>query len=76
MLLNLANRGYDAYRVGLPRKGRWRVRLNSDWAGYSDDFGTQESYDTTSDDWPVDGMPCSASIGLGPYAALVLSPDE
>lgn len=76
VLLNLANHSYDAYRVGLPRKGRWRVRLNSDWAGYSDDFGAQESYDTTSDDRPVDGMPCSASIGLGPYAALVLSQDE
>ncbi|MGH3565343.1 MAG: alpha amylase C-terminal domain-containing protein [Pseudonocardia sp.] len=76
ILLNLANRAYDGYRLGLPRPDQWRVRLNSDWAGYSSDFGTQPSYDTSSDDRPMDGMPCSASLGLWPCTTLVLSQDE
>ena len=26
------------YRVGFPRGGRWLIRFNSDWKGYSRDF--------------------------------------
>jgi len=38
VLLNFGNRAYDEYRIGLPRSGRWRVRFNSDWRGYSSVF--------------------------------------
>jgi 1,4-alpha-glucan branching enzyme len=75
VLLNVANRGYDGYRIGLPRPGVWRVRFNSDFRGYSDDFGAQPVVDTATDPLAVDGMPCSASVGLPPYTAVVLSQD-
>jgi 1,4-alpha-glucan branching enzyme len=73
VVLNVANRAYDHYRVGLPRAGIWRVRFNSDYAGYSDDFGGQPTFDTATDEHGMDGMPCSASIGLAPYSAILLS---
>ena len=38
VVLNFADRRYDAYRIGFPRGGSWRVRLNSDWRGYSSIF--------------------------------------
>lgn len=76
VVLNIANRAYGNYRIGLPRPGTWRIRFNSDWAGYGPDFGTQPSYDTSTDDQPRDGMPWSAGIGIGPYTALVLSQDQ
>jgi 1,4-alpha-glucan branching enzyme len=73
VILNMANRAYDNYVVGFPRQGMWRVRFNSDWNGYSSDFGNHASLDTLSSVGPQDGMPCHASLGLGPYSAVILS---
>jgi 1,4-alpha-glucan branching enzyme len=75
VVLNVANRTYDGYRIGLPRPGIWRVRFNSDYVGYSADFGGQPTFDTATDDRAADGMPCSASVGLAPYSAILLSQD-
>ena len=65
VLLNMANRAYDSYVVGFPREGLWRVRFNSDWNGYSPDFGNHSSFDTWTNPGSPDGMPYSASVGLG-----------
>jgi 1,4-alpha-glucan branching enzyme len=75
VVVNVANRSYQSYRIGLPRPGTWRVRFNSDYIGYSSDFGAQPTFDTATDPQPADGMPCSASIGLAAYSAVVLSQD-
>jgi 1,4-alpha-glucan branching enzyme len=76
VVVNVANRSYDDYRIGMPRQGEWRLRFNSDWNGYSLDFGTQASFDTAADSQPRDAMPFSASVGIGPYSALILSQDR
>ena len=76
VVVNLSNRSYGSYTIGLPRLGRWRVRFNSDWAGYDPQFGHQDSNDTDAHPGGRDGMPCAASIGLGPYAAVILSQDD
>jgi 1,4-alpha-glucan branching enzyme len=73
VLLNMANRAYDSYAIGFPSEGMWRVRFNSDWNGYSPDFGNHPSLDTWSSVGPQDGMPFHASLGLGPYSAVILS---
>jgi 1,4-alpha-glucan branching enzyme len=73
VLLNMANRAYDNYVVGFPREGLWRVRFNSDWNGYSPDFGNHSSLDTWASPGSQDGMPCRASVGLGAYSAVILS---
>jgi 1,4-alpha-glucan branching enzyme len=75
VVANFANRGYDAYALGFPRAGGWRVRFNSDWQGYSTDFGNQPGYDAVAADGPRDGMPFSAAVGLAPYSVLILSQD-
>ena len=46
IVANFGNRSYDSYALGFPRAGDWRVRFNSDWQGYSADFGNQLGYDT------------------------------
>ena len=73
VLLNMANRAYDSYSIGVPREGLWRVRFNSDWNGYSPDFGNQSSLDTWSINGSQDGMAFHASVGIGPYSAVILS---
>jgi 1,4-alpha-glucan branching enzyme len=75
VVVNLANRGYPSYTLGFPRAGAWKVRFNSDWNGYSPDFGNQPSYDTAAFAGSQGDMPFVGNVGLGPYTALVLSQD-
>jgi 1,4-alpha-glucan branching enzyme len=73
VVLNMANRAYDNYFLGFPRQGMWRVRFNSDWNGYSPDFGNHASLDTWASAASQDGMSFGASLGLWPYTAVILS---
>jgi 1,4-alpha-glucan branching enzyme len=75
VVANFADRSYDSYTIGMPRAGWWRVRFNSDWAGYSPDFGSHLGYDTFAAESPRDGMPFQANVGIGPYSVLILSQD-
>jgi 1,4-alpha-glucan branching enzyme len=75
VIANFADRSYDSYSLGFPRAGLWRVRLNSDWQGYSSDYGNQLGYDTVAGGGSQDGMPFQANIGIGPYSVLILSQD-
>jgi 1,4-alpha-glucan branching enzyme len=65
----------DRYRVGFPRPGRWRLRLNTDWTGYSDDFTGLLTGDVEAEQAEFDGHPWSAEIAVGPYSALIFSQD-
>lgn len=75
VVLNLADRAYSSYRIGLPRGGLWRVRFNSDWRGYSSAFTDHPSFDCWTGGDARDGMPFAGDMGLGPYAAVILSQD-
>jgi 1,4-alpha-glucan branching enzyme len=73
IVANLANRAFPQYRIGFPRGGLWRARFNSDWQGYSDDFGNHPSFDTVAHAGPQDGLGFHGDVGIGPYTALILS---
>ncbi len=73
VLLNFANRAYEGYRIGLPREGGWQVRFNSDWRGYSVDFGDQPTPESWAHPEPADGLGCSGEVGLGAYSAVILT---
>nr|MDT0667110.1 alpha amylase C-terminal domain-containing protein [Micromonospora sp. DSM 115978] len=75
VVVNLANHGYDRYRVGLPRNGTWRVRFSSDWSGYDPGFGDHPCPDVAASAPGYDGLPFAGEIGLGPYSAVILSQD-
>jgi 1,4-alpha-glucan branching enzyme len=76
VVANFADRSYDSYTLGMPRAGRWRVRFNSDWQGYSPDFGNHMGYDAFAGNGPRDNMPFQANVGIGPYSVLILSQDN
>ena len=76
VVLNVANRPYERYRIGFPRGGSWKVRLNSDWAGYGADFADHPSRDALASDPPADGMPHGGDVRIGPYTVLFMSQDE
>ncbi len=76
VVMNFADRLYDNYTIGFPRPGLWHVRFNSDWDGYSPDFGNHPGYDTEATTMPwgdTDGMLWAANLGIGPYSVLLLS---
>ena len=76
VVANFADRSYDSYTLGMPRTGPWRIRFNSDWQGYSEDFGSYLGYDTMAGSDPGTTMPCQANVGIGPYSVLILSQDN
>jgi 1,4-alpha-glucan branching enzyme len=57
------------YSVNFPSAGTWYVHLNSDSATYGPDYGNVGSTVVTAS-----GNPASASVTIGPYGALILSP--
>jgi 1,4-alpha-glucan branching enzyme len=75
VVCNFANQKYGGYQIGMPRSGMWRVRFNSDSNFYDGGFGNWPSFDTEANGAALNGMPCSASVGLGAYTCLVLSQD-
>lgn len=72
---NFSGREHHRYRIGVPREGLWRVRFNSDWRGYSDDFGNAPAYDTWAEAHPYDGYAHSIETALGAHAVVILSQD-
>ncbi len=74
--LNFTHRQFRNYRLGLPRTGRWRVRFNSDWDGYSSDFANYPSFDVDTEAVAWDGLTFSGSLSIGSYSALILSQDD
>ncbi|SHL10561.1 alpha-amylase family glycosyl hydrolase [Hymenobacter psychrotolerans] len=73
VLANFADTAHESYTIGVPGGGHWRVRFNSDWQGYDQEFGNFESTDTHSQEGEYDGLPCHAAFGLAPYSVLIIS---
>ena len=73
VLANFAHQAHAAYPIGLPGPGTWRVRFNSDWRGYDGEFGDFESLAVEAEEGAYDGFGWHGSIGVAPYAVLILS---
>ena len=75
VLVNMANRSYSSYNIGVPRSGLWKVRFNSDWNGYSSDFSNHPSTDAWANTGAKDGMSYNIDVSVGPYTTVILSQD-
>ncbi len=72
VVANLRDRTYPSYNVGFPQSGTWYLRFNSDFQGFSPDFGNL-GYDTTASGPGNQSMPFDGNVGLGPYSVCVYS---
>jgi len=43
VVINLSTDSFEAVEIPLPTAGSWQLRFNSDWKGYSEDFGDYAS---------------------------------
>ncbi len=73
---NFHHQPREVYRIGFPKPGVWKLRLNSDWTGYSPDFTGLATGDVEAVEEACDGHPWSAEIALAPWSALVFSQDR
>lgn len=73
VIANFRFEGHGNYKVGFPRPGNWSLRFNSDWQGYSDEFGGHSAGDVVAVEGTYDGMPYHAEVSVGPYTALIYS---
>lgn len=73
VVINFSVTPRSNYRIGLPRAGTWHCRFNSDWTGYSSDFGNTLCLSTSTSPVAWDGLSQSALVNLGPYSAVILS---
>ena len=48
VVVNLSHLAHENYKLGFPSPGTWRLRLNSDWNGYSRGFGNQACSDVVA----------------------------
>ena len=73
VVVNLANKAYAEYDVGVPDAGPWNVRLNTDSTTYSSDFGGGVTGPITARAGAKDGQPYTLPLKLGAYSAVLFS---
>ncbi len=72
VVLNFRDTNHMNYLIPMPAKGKWKVRFNSDWGGYDDEFTDHPVYDTLAKAGQ-DGL--FAGVSIAPYGAIILSQD-
>ena len=73
VVANFFHEPQDGYVIGFPSEGTWKLRFNSDWQGYSDDFGNHPSTDVVAEPGDKDGFASHAALAIGPYSVLIFS---
>ena len=73
VVANFANQAHQGYTLGLPARGSWTVRFNSDWQGYDHDFQNFPCYGADAQAGDYDGFAQHGSFDLAPYGVIILS---
>lgn len=73
IVANFRHEPQTDYVIGFPSAGIWKLRFNSDWQGYSDDFQNYPSMDVLAEPGEYDGLPCHATLSIGAYSVLIFS---
>ncbi len=73
VVANFFREAQDGYVIGFPAAGPWKLRFNSDWHGYNDDFSNHPSADVVAAPGACDGLPWHAAVSVGPYTVLIFS---
>jgi 1,4-alpha-glucan branching enzyme len=73
VVANFQREPRENYTIGFPAGGAWKLLLNSDWTGYSEQFTGYPSGDVVAEPGEYDGLPFQATLGIGPYSVLIFS---
>ena len=72
IVVNFSNTPAKDLSVVFPQPGVWKLRLNSDWSGYSPDFSS-EAHDVVATEASES---IRATLSVPPYTALIFSQDR
>jgi 1,4-alpha-glucan branching enzyme len=73
VVMNFRAGPVEGLRIGLPDGGGWRLRVNTDWEGYSEDFGNHAAFDLAPTEGAHDGRLDHAETAIGGFTALVFT---
>jgi 1,4-alpha-glucan branching enzyme len=73
VVVNLSNKPFTVYAIGVPSGGAWKVRLDTDWTKYGADFAGGETGSLQAAATPYGGYPYKLTTALGAYSAVVLT---
>ena len=71
IVLNFSNQTYQNYKFGMPVGGQWRVKFNSGWQGYDEDFSGTE-ITSVSAKGPFEGKPHSVLLDIPSFGGIIL----
>ncbi len=69
IVINLSNKKYENYSLGMPRDGKWQVLFNSSWKGYGHDFKEDGEPEIISKNG-------NGTFDLAPYSVQILSQNK
>jgi 1,4-alpha-glucan branching enzyme len=69
VVMNCTSELKENYTLNFPSPGAWKLRFNSDWEGYRDDFGATSVHATDANE------DLQATISIPPYTTLIFSQD-
>lgn len=73
VVLNFSNNPIEDYQLPVPTAGLWRVRFNSDWEGYDQEFANDLTSLDTEAERRDEGY--VARVSVASYSAVILSQD-
>jgi 1,4-alpha-glucan branching enzyme len=73
VVVNLRNKAYARYDIGVAGAGAYTVRVNSERKAYGSDFADGQTGAIATLPLPKDGKPNTLPLALGAYAAMVLT---
>jgi len=76
IIANFSSRAFEGYRIGLPRPGLWKVRLNTNWEGYCSDYQAFSSPHVQAEPGEYDGYSCHGNLSIAPYSVLIFSDEQ
>jgi 1,4-alpha-glucan branching enzyme len=76
IVANFSAKRLESYKIGLPKSGLWKLRLNSDWQGYAADYEGVPSSDMNAEEGACDEYPYHGVFEVGPYSLLVFSQEK
>jgi 1,4-alpha-glucan branching enzyme len=73
VIVNLRNKAYTEYDIGVADAGPWRIRLDTAWLRYGDDFAGGQAGSVSTRVQQKDGRPFTLPLVLDAYSAMILS---
>ena len=72
VILNFSAQSHQGYRIGAPSGGNWKVRFNSSWKGYDEEFAEMGQSELSAEGGFED-FPHSLLFDISAFSGLILT---